>query len=68
MVTGCGGTSVPMRKVLETEHFEVWREIGLPDACTAPGNLAESLLPGLQRQTKRKITYKQYDHIQATQE
>ena len=71
MVAGCGGSSVPMRKVLETEHFEVWRENGLPDACVALGEWLEGYYSSferyleVQRPTTRKITYKQYDHIQA---
>jgi hypothetical protein len=60
-----------MRKVLETEHFEVWRETGLPDACAALGEWLEgyysvfSSYLEVQRTTKRKITYKQFDHIDA---
>ena len=71
MVAGCGGSSVPMRKVLETEHFEVWRENGLPDACAALGEWLEGYYSSferyleVQRPTTRKITYKQYDHVQA---
>jgi hypothetical protein len=70
-VSACGDDSVPMFRALETEHFVVLRQVGLPPACDSLGEWLEGYYTvfgrylGIQRSASRKITYKQFNSLTA---
>ena len=72
-VPACGDNSVPMFRALETEHFVVLRQVGLPPACDSLGEWLEgyytvfSRYLGVQRSDSRKITYEQFSSLSAAE-
>ena len=70
---GCGSKSVPMYKALETDHFIVLRQVGLPQACDSLGEWLEGYYTvfgqylEVQRSESRKITYEQFSDSSAAE-
>src|SRR5450432_788129 len=60
-----------MFRALETEHFVVLRQVGLPEACDSLGEWLEGYYTvfgrylGVQRSESRKITYEQFSDLSA---
>src|ERR1700709_481498 len=65
-VVGCGIVKPPLFLALETEHFEIYREEGLPAACAATGTTFEGFFRAfedyldVQLAAGSKIIYNQF--------
>ena len=70
-VQDCGDDRAPLRLALETEHFVVLTEEGVPDTCPLLGEWLEGYYQefesylGLRRATTRKLTYEIFNRTDA---